>query len=69
MSVAGLPSEVAAILLAAGMSKRMGAPKQLLRLGGATLLEHALNFGCLVELRLRRSRFLTLGARRADGSE
>lgn len=37
------PSKVAAIILAAGMSKRMGAPKQLLRLGGATLLEHALN--------------------------
>lgn len=37
------PSGVAAVILAAGMSKRMGAPKQLLKLGGATLLEHALN--------------------------
>ncbi|HWZ43399.1 MAG TPA: NTP transferase domain-containing protein [Candidatus Saccharimonadales bacterium] len=34
---------ISAIILAAGMSKRMGAPKQLLRLAGATLLEHALN--------------------------
>ena len=37
------PSGIAAIILAAGQSKRMGAPKQLLRLGGSTLLEHALN--------------------------
>jgi molybdenum cofactor cytidylyltransferase len=36
-------SGISAIILAAGMSKRMGPPKQLLRLRGATLLEHALN--------------------------
>ncbi|MBZ5521873.1 MAG: NTP transferase domain-containing protein [Acidobacteriia bacterium] len=36
-------SGISAIILAAGMSKRMGAAKQLFRLGEATLLEHALN--------------------------
>lgn len=35
-------TRVAAIVLAAGMSQRMGAPKQLLRLGSKTLLEHTL---------------------------
>ncbi len=34
--------EVSAIVLAAGMSRRMGAPKQLLRAGGISLLEHTL---------------------------
>ncbi len=33
---------VAAIVLAAGASRRLGQPKQLLRLGGETLLERAL---------------------------
>jgi CTP:molybdopterin cytidylyltransferase MocA len=33
---------VAAILLAAGASRRLGQPKQLLQLGGETLLERAL---------------------------
>jgi len=32
---------VAAVVLAAGGSARMGSPKQLLRLGGATLIRHA----------------------------
>jgi molybdenum cofactor cytidylyltransferase len=36
-------TRVAAIVLAAGMSRRMGAPKQLLRLDGKSLLEHALD--------------------------
>ncbi|HKR94210.1 MAG TPA: NTP transferase domain-containing protein, partial [Candidatus Angelobacter sp.] len=36
------PSGVSAIVLAAGMSQRMGTPKQLLRLGGETILEHTL---------------------------
>jgi len=36
------PTRVAAIVLAAGMSRRMGAPKQLLRLGGKSLLERTL---------------------------
>src|SRR5579864_1386384 len=35
-------SGISAIVLAAGMSQRMGSPKQLLRLGGSALLEHAL---------------------------
>lgn len=35
-------SKVAAIVLAAGMSQRMGIPKQLMPLGDKTLLEHAL---------------------------
>ena len=34
--------QVAAIVLAAGMSQRMGMPKQLMPLGDKTLLEHAL---------------------------
>lgn len=34
---------VSAIILAAGTSSRMGTPKQLLRAGKTTLLEHALN--------------------------
>lgn len=33
---------VAAIILAAGASRRLGQPKQLLRLGGETLLEHTI---------------------------
>src|SRR5260370_36990234 len=36
-------TRVAAIVLAAGMSRRMGTPKQLLRLGGKSLLERALD--------------------------
>jgi molybdenum cofactor cytidylyltransferase len=36
-------TRVAAIVLAAGMSRRMGTPKQLLRLGGEGLLERTLN--------------------------
>src|SRR5215469_16305723 len=36
-------SRVAAVVLAAGMSRRMGTPKQLLRLGENTLLGQALD--------------------------
>jgi molybdenum cofactor cytidylyltransferase len=36
-------TRVAAIVLAAGMSRRMGTPKQLLRLGGKSLLERTLD--------------------------
>jgi molybdenum cofactor cytidylyltransferase len=36
-------SGVSAVVLAAGMSKRMGSPKQLLRMGGRALLEIALD--------------------------
>src|SRR5215468_6125150 len=36
-------SGVSAIILAAGSSQRMGRPKQLLPLGGKTLLEHVLS--------------------------
>jgi molybdenum cofactor cytidylyltransferase len=37
------PSGISAVILAAGSSQRMGAPKQLLRLGPKFLLEHALD--------------------------
>ena len=36
-------SAVSAVVLAAGASRRMGAPKQLLRLGGETILQRTLN--------------------------
>ncbi len=42
MSGSGKQSEVSAVVLAAGMSRRMGTPKQLLRLAGETILEHTL---------------------------
>ena len=42
MSVRENKSGVAAIVLAAGMSRRMGAPKQLLRVGDKTILERTL---------------------------
>lgn len=34
---------ISAVVLAAGLSKRMGRPKQLLRLGDRTVLEHVLD--------------------------
>src|SRR5262249_45322617 len=39
----GQATRVAAIVLAAGMSRRMGRPKQLLRLGGKSLLQRTLD--------------------------
>jgi molybdenum cofactor cytidylyltransferase len=42
MSEKGKQGGVSAIVLAAGMSRRMGTPKQLLRLAGETILEHTL---------------------------
>src|SRR5579864_5620645 len=36
-------SGVSAVVLAAGSSRRMGTPKQLLRIGGETILERTLN--------------------------
>jgi molybdenum cofactor cytidylyltransferase len=42
MSASRRESEVSAVVLAAGMSRRMGTPKQLLRLAGETILERTL---------------------------
>src|SRR5580765_6375846 len=42
MSAQDNKSGVAAVVLAAGMSRRMGTPKQLLRIGGKTILERTL---------------------------
>ena len=36
-------SNIAVVILAAGASKRMGTPKQLLKWGSTTLLEHTIN--------------------------
>lgn len=44
--VAGAVGPVAGVVLAAGLSRRMGRPKQLLPYGDGTLLEHALAVAC-----------------------
>ncbi len=38
-----MPGQVSAVILAAGMSARIGAPKQLLRIGGRPVLQHAVD--------------------------
>ncbi|HEX2194661.1 MAG TPA: nucleotidyltransferase family protein [Candidatus Limnocylindria bacterium] len=43
--------DVAAVVLAAGESRRFGSPKQLARLEGRTLLEHVLDTARLADLR------------------
>src|SRR5712672_2485285 len=43
MSAQDNKSGVAAVVLAAGMSRRMGTPKQLLKIGDETILERTLN--------------------------
>jgi molybdenum cofactor cytidylyltransferase len=45
------PDDVAAVILAAGESRRFGSPKQLALLEGRTLLEHVLEAARLAELR------------------
>ena len=50
VSTAGDPVSVAGVLLAAGGSRRLGSPKQLLTMHGVTLVERAarqlLDAGC-----------------------
>lgn len=46
----GVKKSIGAVILAAGMSSRMGEPKQLLRLGGKTLLEQVLDNALRVAL-------------------
>ena len=41
---------VGAVILAAGMSRRYGTPKQLVVIGGRTLLEHAIDAALAAEL-------------------
>jgi molybdenum cofactor cytidylyltransferase len=43
MVASGKPTNVGAVVLAAGSSRRMGTPKQLLRLGAKTLLDRVLD--------------------------
>jgi molybdenum cofactor cytidylyltransferase len=43
MQEAQKKAQISAVVLAAGMSKRMGAPKQLLQIGGKTLLQNVLD--------------------------
>ncbi len=45
------PDPVAAVILAAGESRRFGSPKQLAELDGSTLLEHVLERARSAELR------------------
>src|SRR5438445_298769 len=41
--VAMIPDELAAVILAAGRSRRMGTPKALLRIAGSPLVEYSLD--------------------------
>ena len=52
-------SNIAIVILAAGASKRMGEPKQLLKWGDTTLINHAINTAVAVN---SKEILLVLGA-------
>jgi CTP:molybdopterin cytidylyltransferase MocA len=53
--LSGKAGRVAAVMLAAGMSRRMGTPKQLLRIERETILERTLKnvLACLAKPKIR----------------
>jgi molybdenum cofactor cytidylyltransferase len=54
-----LKRNIAAVVLAAGSSSRMGTPKQLLRVGSGTLLRHAVEQAIASSV---RATFVVVGA-------